>query len=266
VLPATQKDPEGWGPTDKFAVVLEAAGLNATELGAYCRKRGLFPEQVDRLRQAAQDANAQPLLRMAEQKDLEKRHQQDQREIRRQHHPPRTPLQRLLATGQMSEEKTTQLRELQRGTDPLMLLETIRRCQGQLALLASGEQNAGLGPGGAVAYRTQGSRSLEVFLGDLEALWRTSQLHHRPLKTRTCKRSRPGPFEPDEALIDVWLEEEPQLGSRELMERLVAHIEECYSARQMRRSRCRLRRQHRLRRIEAEITGDEGRRGTEVEV
>ena len=83
VVPATQKDPEGWGPADKFTVVLETAGMNATELGAYCRERGLFPEQVVRWRQAAQDANAQPLLTMAEQKDLEKRHQQDQREIKR---------------------------------------------------------------------------------------------------------------------------------------------------------------------------------------
>jgi transposase-like protein len=65
VVPASQKDPEGWGPADKFTVVLETAGLNATELGGYCRERGLFPEQVDRWRQAAQDANAQPLLTMA---------------------------------------------------------------------------------------------------------------------------------------------------------------------------------------------------------
>ena len=83
VVPASQKDPEGWSPADKFTVVLETAGLNATELGGYCRERGLFPEQVDRWRQAAQDANAQPLLTMAEQKDLEKRHQTDQREIKR---------------------------------------------------------------------------------------------------------------------------------------------------------------------------------------
>ena len=82
-MPASQKDPEGWGPADKFTLVLETAGLNATELGGYCRERGLFPEQVDRWRHAAQDANAQPLLTMAEQKDLEKRHQADQREIKR---------------------------------------------------------------------------------------------------------------------------------------------------------------------------------------
>ena len=56
VVPASQKDPEGWG---------------------------LFPEQVARWRQAAQDANAQPLLTMADQKDLQKRHLEDQREIKR---------------------------------------------------------------------------------------------------------------------------------------------------------------------------------------
>jgi len=83
VVPASQKDQEGWGPADKFTVVLETAGLNTTELSAYCRERGLYPEQVDRWRQAAQDANAQPLLTMAEQKDLGKRHQADQREIKR---------------------------------------------------------------------------------------------------------------------------------------------------------------------------------------
>ena len=38
---------------------------------------------MDRWRQTAQDANAQPLLTMSNQKDLQKRHQEDQREIKR---------------------------------------------------------------------------------------------------------------------------------------------------------------------------------------
>ena len=29
LVPASEKDPEGWGSTDKFTVVLETAGLNA---------------------------------------------------------------------------------------------------------------------------------------------------------------------------------------------------------------------------------------------
>jgi transposase-like protein len=83
VVPASEKEAESWSAADKFTVVLETAGLNATELGGYCRERGLYPEQVDRWRKAAQDANAQPLLTMADQKDLQKRHQEDQREIKR---------------------------------------------------------------------------------------------------------------------------------------------------------------------------------------
>ena len=53
VVPASEKEPEGWSAADKFTVVLETAGLNATELSAYCRERGLYPEQVERWRQAA---------------------------------------------------------------------------------------------------------------------------------------------------------------------------------------------------------------------
>ena len=83
VVPASEKDPEGWGATDKFTVVLETAGVNATELSAYCRERGLYPEQVERWRQAAQDANEKPVLTLKEQKELERLRAQDQKEIKR---------------------------------------------------------------------------------------------------------------------------------------------------------------------------------------
>jgi hypothetical protein len=50
VVPASEKTPESWGAADKFTVVLETAGLNATELSTYCRycrERGLYPEQME---------------------------------------------------------------------------------------------------------------------------------------------------------------------------------------------------------------------------
>ena len=50
VVPASEKEPEGWSAADKFTVVLETAGLNATELSAYCCQKCLYPEQVDRWR------------------------------------------------------------------------------------------------------------------------------------------------------------------------------------------------------------------------
>ena len=43
VVLASQREPEGWSAADKFTVVLETAGLNATELSAYCRERGSVP-------------------------------------------------------------------------------------------------------------------------------------------------------------------------------------------------------------------------------
>ena len=93
VVPASDKDHDGWSAADKFTVVLETAGLNATELSAYCRERGLYPEQVDRWRQAAPtwptasvpealDANEKPVLTLKEQKELEKLRAQDQKEIK----------------------------------------------------------------------------------------------------------------------------------------------------------------------------------------
>jgi transposase-like protein len=47
VVPASEKEPEGWGAADKFTDVLESSVLSSTELCAYCRERGLFPEQVE---------------------------------------------------------------------------------------------------------------------------------------------------------------------------------------------------------------------------
>jgi transposase len=83
VVPASEKEPEGWSAADKFTVVLETAGLNATELSAYCRERGLYPEQVERWRQASQDANEKPVLTLKEQRELERLRAQDQKEIKR---------------------------------------------------------------------------------------------------------------------------------------------------------------------------------------
>jgi len=56
--------------------------------------------------------------------------------------------------------------------------------------------------------------------------------------------------------IEGWLEAEPLLSSKELMQRLVAHKPERYSDRQMRTLQRRLR-WHRLRRIEAEMSGSD---------
>ena len=59
LVPATSKAPEQWSPADKLAAVIQAAGLSGAGLGAYCRERGLFPKQLARWRQVAEDTNNQ---------------------------------------------------------------------------------------------------------------------------------------------------------------------------------------------------------------
>jgi len=66
VVRASEKDPEDWGATHKLTLVLEIASLNATKFSAYCRERGLYPEQVERCRQASQSAKEKPVLTLKE--------------------------------------------------------------------------------------------------------------------------------------------------------------------------------------------------------
>jgi len=58
LIPDGDATPEGWTSRDKFAAVLETAAMNEEQLAAYCRKRGIFPEQVRQWREACEDANA----------------------------------------------------------------------------------------------------------------------------------------------------------------------------------------------------------------
>ena len=57
LLPDADAGPQGWTSRDKFAAVLETAALNEADLAAYCRQRGLFPEQIQAWRAACEQAN-----------------------------------------------------------------------------------------------------------------------------------------------------------------------------------------------------------------
>jgi transposase len=52
-VPGNNIKPDNWKGQDKLAVVIETAPLNESELGEYCRKKGLYPEQVQRWKEAA---------------------------------------------------------------------------------------------------------------------------------------------------------------------------------------------------------------------
>lgn len=48
---------EKWNSRDKFAAVLETAKMSEAEVSEYCRKRGMYPEQIAEWRDACEMAN-----------------------------------------------------------------------------------------------------------------------------------------------------------------------------------------------------------------
>lgn len=57
LLPDGETSPQGWCAADKFAAVVETAALNEEQLSAYCRRKGLYTEQIRQWREACEQAN-----------------------------------------------------------------------------------------------------------------------------------------------------------------------------------------------------------------
>lgn len=56
LLPDSATGPEGWQAREKFAAVVETTALSEAEVAEYCRKRGLYPEQIRVWRMACEQA------------------------------------------------------------------------------------------------------------------------------------------------------------------------------------------------------------------
>ncbi len=66
---ARVKPSDGLGSKEKFNVVLETASLNEVEVGEYCRRKGLFPQQISAWREICRQAHA-PLVPKADREKL----------------------------------------------------------------------------------------------------------------------------------------------------------------------------------------------------
>ena len=51
-VPGNGKNPDQWSPENQLAVIIETAVLNQTEMAEYCRKKGLFAEQIQQWKEA----------------------------------------------------------------------------------------------------------------------------------------------------------------------------------------------------------------------
>lgn len=79
VVPGDGKNAEDWSSEDKFTVVLETAALSEAELAEYCRKKGLYAEQIADWKASCLSANKS---KAQQEKQLQEQRRQDQKKIR----------------------------------------------------------------------------------------------------------------------------------------------------------------------------------------
>ena len=79
-LPAHDDGPEQWSTTDKFNAVLQTATMSEGEVAEFCRKRGLYPEQIQRWKVACQSANDWDA---SQRSHLSKQNRKDQQKIKK---------------------------------------------------------------------------------------------------------------------------------------------------------------------------------------
>jgi hypothetical protein len=149
----------------------------------------------------------------------------DGAQVRKRHHPPATPCQRLLADPRTATAVRDRVMALKAGLDPVRLLAEIRAAQQRLVALANPMTDGTPAP------------TLEVFLAGLRTAWKQGEV--RPTAQPAAKavrwwRSRPDPFETTWPLLREWFEAEPELTGRQLLERLQAEHPGIYPNGQLR--------------------------------
>ena len=129
--------------------------------------------------------------------------------------PPATPCDRLLQHQAVSDETKEQLTQHRATLDPVALLHAIREAQAALVAVSSPDH-------GEPAQQ----ESLEQFLSQLPTLWQQGENRptHAP-RTRGSRhwRTRPDPFEGVWQDILGWLETEPDITARTILDRLCSH-------------------------------------------
>jgi hypothetical protein len=87
VVVGSTKHSGKWSASQKFAVVIETAAFNEAELAEYCRKKGLYPEQVKSWRELGEQAMASGVVSAKEWREAltaeKKRNKALERELRR---------------------------------------------------------------------------------------------------------------------------------------------------------------------------------------
>jgi len=82
--PAKENPSDKWNSEDKFLIVVETMNLNEAELSEYCRKKGLYPEQVKQWQEICKKANGEIPGQIAEMMKQDKATQKELRKIKKE--------------------------------------------------------------------------------------------------------------------------------------------------------------------------------------
>lgn len=118
----------------------------------------------------------------------------------------------MLANASVDAATKATLREQQSALDPIALLHRIREAQGALAALACSKEQ-----------RAPARENLERFLSKLPSLWRLGEVRptHSPRPQRARHwRTRKDPFEDVWSDVLEWLQQEPDVDAKTLLQRL----------------------------------------------
>ena len=73
----SSSDPSLWDGAKKLSIVIETASFNKEELSGYCRKNGLYPEQIEQWKSAAIFANEDSLTALTRKEKSELKKEKD---------------------------------------------------------------------------------------------------------------------------------------------------------------------------------------------
>ena len=139
---------------------------------------------------------------------------------------PAIPWQRLVAHSSVApaikEKLTAQFKRL----DPVRLLQEIRTAQQALSDITAHGVSTEVEPTGAT--------DVAAFLQRLSLAWKEREArptHRKPPKTKHWWRTRTDPFADAWPAIEGWLNAEPSIAAKALMERLVVWSQRCMATR-----------------------------------
>lgn len=137
---------------------------------------------------------------------------------------PTTPCERLLTSGCLDEASAAKLQQLCTTLDPMALLHEIRMAQEELAAYAA--------IGSAPSSAPRDGQNIDTFVRGLATAWRSGETRptdRRKASTPHWWRSRADPFEHTWSTVEQWLQNEPGVSAKELMQRLATMMPDVYS-------------------------------------